>query len=381
MAIFRKKGRGTATFLRFSSAIGGCPPVAHIVPAPFDPGDGIIGGAERYSFELARHMADRVPTRLISFGDRDRTTRIGPLQVTVLRSHYVRGQRTNPISPRLWHELRDVGIVHCHQQHVLASSLAAIFARLRRQRVFATDLGGGGFDVSSYISTDAWFHGHLHISEYSRHVAGHAGSPRARVILGGVDVDKFSPAPLPTDAVLFVGRLLPHKGVHDLIDAMPATVPLRVVGRAMDADYLNTLRARAAGKCITFLHDTGDDQLVEEYRRALCVVLPSVYTTPDGRSTRIPELLGQTLLEGMACGRPAICTDVASMPEVVAHDETGLIVPPNNPPALGAAIAALNQDREMAARMGEAGRRRVLERFRWEQVVDRCLDAYATLPA
>ena len=50
--------------------------VAHIVPAPFDPEDGIIGGAERYSFELARHMAERVPTRLISFGDRERTARV-----------------------------------------------------------------------------------------------------------------------------------------------------------------------------------------------------------------------------------------------------------------------------------------------------------------
>ena len=35
--------------------------MAHIVPAPFDPDDGIMGGAERYSFELARHMAERVP--------------------------------------------------------------------------------------------------------------------------------------------------------------------------------------------------------------------------------------------------------------------------------------------------------------------------------
>ena len=49
--------------------------IAHIVPAPFDPDDGIIGGAERYSFELARYMAERVPTRLISFGDRERTAR------------------------------------------------------------------------------------------------------------------------------------------------------------------------------------------------------------------------------------------------------------------------------------------------------------------
>jgi glycosyltransferase involved in cell wall biosynthesis len=350
------------------------------VPAPFDSVDGIIGGAERYSFELARHMAERVPTRLISFGDRDRTTSVGPLQVTVLRARYVRGQRSNPVSAALWRELRGASVVHCHQQHILTSSLAAIMTRIRRRRVFTTDLGGGGWDVSGYVSTDSWYHGHLHISEYSRHVAAQDANPRARVILGGVDTDKFSPGPAADgDSVLFVGRLLPHKGVHDLIDAVPPRVSLRIVGRAMDADYLNTLRARAAGKSVTFLHDTTDEQLVDEYRRALCIVLPSVYTAPDGRYTPVPELLGQTLLEGMACGRPAICTEVASMPEVVTHRQTGYVVPPGNPAALGAAIAALRTDPAAARALGEAGRRRVLDHFRWSQVVDRCLDAYRTL--
>jgi glycosyltransferase involved in cell wall biosynthesis len=245
--------------------------------------------------------------------------------------------------------------------------------------VFVTDLGGGGLDVSAYISTDRWYHGHLHISEYSRKVAGHDRHPRARVILGGVDPEKFSPGDAAADAVLFVGRLLPHKGIHDLIDAVPADMPLRIVGQAMDAEYLQTLRARAAGKCVTFLHDRDDEQLVEEYRRALCVVLPSVYTTPSGQTTKVPELLGQTLLEGMSCARPAICTDVASMPEVVVDRETGYVVPPNNPTAMRSALMTLSSDRALAERMGHAGRQRVLDRFRWDHVVDRCLDAYASL--
>ena len=350
--------------------------VAHMVPAPFDPEDGIIGGAERYSFELARHMAERVPTRLISFGDRERTARVGRLEVQVLSARYVRGQRSNPYSGRLWSVLADATVVHCHQQHVVASSAAALFTRLRRRRVFVTDLGGGGFDVSGYVSTDRWFHGHLHVSEYGQKVAGHERNRRARVILGGVDVEKFCPGADAPENVLFVGRLLPHKGVHDLIDSVAPDVPLRIIGQALDADYANTLRARAAGKCVTFVHDADDEQLVAEYRRAVCVVLPSVYTTPDGRTTQVPELLGQTLLEGMSCGRPVICTDVASLPEVVVHRETGCVVPPGNPQALGAAIAALRAHPDEAGRLGANGRTRVLERFRWEHVVERCLTAY-----
>jgi glycosyltransferase involved in cell wall biosynthesis len=350
--------------------------VAHVVPATFDPRDGIVGGAERYSLELARHMAGRVPTRLVTFGERERILADGPLEVRVLRGRYVRGQRGNPIAAGLWGALSGAAVVHCHQQHVLASSLAAVFARLKGGRVFVTDLGGGGFDVSAYVSTDGWFDGHLHISEYSRRISGHGGHPRARVISGGVDCDRFSPGGEPADSVLFVGRLLPHKGVHDLIDAVPPAVPLRIVGREGDPDYVSELARRADGKRVTFIRDVGDDQLVEEYRRAACVVLPSVYRTPDGRTTMVPELLGQTLLEAMACGRPAVCTEVASMPEVVVHDRTGLVVPPGDPAALGRAIDTLRRDPQLARRMGDAGRRRVLDRFRWEHVVERCLEAY-----
>jgi glycosyltransferase involved in cell wall biosynthesis len=96
-----------------------------------------------------------------------------------------------------------------------------------------------------------------------------------------------------------------------------------------------------------------------------------------GSETRVPELLGQTLLEGMACGAPGICTDVASLPEVVEHGGTGLVVPPNDPAALRAAICWLSRHPEPAQAMGERGRRRVLERFNWDTVVRRCLQAYA----
>jgi starch synthase len=106
-------------------------------------------------------------------------------------------------------------------------------------------------------------------------------------------------------------------------------------------------------------------------------VLPSVYRDVYGGETRVPELLGQTLLEGMACGAPGLCTDVASLPEVVVHGETGLVVPPNDPVALRAAIRWMRTHPEDRARMGRQARRRVVERFNWPGVVRRCLDLYA----
>ena len=353
--------------------------VVHIVPATFGDG-GIYGGGERYAFELARYMARTVDTRLIAFGDRDRRERIDGLELRVIgHPWYVRGQRGNPFAFAMMRELRGADIVHCHQQHVVASSVAAIASRLTRRRVFVTDLGGGGWDVSAYISTDRWYDGHLHLSEYSRRLSGHEGMRNAHVILGGVDCEKFSPGDggARRAAVLYAGRILPHKGINDLVDAIAPELELRIVGRVADERFLADLRRRAAGKRVSFEHEADDAALVEAYRGALCVVLPSVYRTMYGEETRVPELLGQTLLEGMACGAPAICTRVASLPEIVADGVTGFIVPPNDPPALADRIGWLAAHPEEAAAMGAAARRRVLEKFTWPLVVRRCLEIYA----
>ncbi len=352
--------------------------VLHIVPALFGP-NGIFGGAERYALELAKSMADEVPTTLVSFGDEGLHETMGRLKVRVIgKPWYVRGQRSNPVAWSLLSEIRKADIVHCHQQHILVNSLTALFCRLTNRRVFVSDLGGGGWDISAYISTDRFYHGHLHISEYSRKVNGHANKPWAHVILGGVDAEKFSPgASVSRDnTVLFVGRLLPHKGINNLIDAVPPDLPLEIIGQACDSKFLDDLRAGAVGKQVMFRHDCDDAALIQAYRRAMCMVLPSVYKTLYGQATTIPELLGQTLLEGMACGAPVICTNVASMPEVIEDGVTGFIVPPNDPVALGEKVRWMRDHPEQARAMGQAARRRVLQKFTWPAVVRRCLNSY-----
>src|SRR5687768_11811160 len=98
--------------------------VTHLVPALFDANEGVVGGAERYVLELARHMAAKVPTRLVTFGQRDRTERIGALEIRVIGDPwYVRGQRANPFAAAVIGEVRRADVVHCHQQHVVMSSV------------------------------------------------------------------------------------------------------------------------------------------------------------------------------------------------------------------------------------------------------------------
>jgi glycosyltransferase involved in cell wall biosynthesis len=356
------------------------PRVIHTIPSLFGP-SGTVGGAERYALELSRHMARRVPTTLVAFGDRAREERIGDLCVRVLGpARRIRGQEHNPFALGLIGEVLKADVVHCHQQHIVASSVAALVARAARKRVFVTDLGGGGWDLSSYVSTDRCYHGHLHISEYSRQIAGHDHKAWAHVIYGGVDSDKFRPAEGAREgrSILFVGRLLPHKGVNDIVEAATPDMRVELLGRPYHEQFTNDLKCLAAGKDVSFRHDTTDEELVRAYQQALCVVLPSVYRSPQyGAESLVPELLGQTLLEGMACGIPAICTAVASMPEVVVDGVTGFVVPPNDPRAIREKLRWLLDHPREAAAMGAAGRRRVLEKFQWATVVERCLAVYA----
>ncbi len=358
--------------------------VLHIVPTLFDEKEGILGGAERHVSELARHMSRRVETTLLSFGLRDRDETVDSLRVRVLAHPWkVQGSQFNPFSVRVVPEVLRADVVHCHQQHVLVSSFAALVSRLSGRKVFATELGGGGWDISSYVSTDRWYHGHLHISQFSKRVFGHGQFARARVISSGVDTDKFSPQPAiaRTGGVLFVGRLLPHKGIDRVLEALPADLPMDVIGRPYAPEYMDVLRQLAAGKQVTFHHDFDDARLLEAYQRARCVVLPSLYKDYYGNETTIPELMGQTLLEGMSCGVPAICTDVAGMPESVMDGVTGFVVPPEDLGAMRQALTELSRNDSRAAAMGAAGRRRMVEFFGWPAVVQRCLDAYGQLPA
>src|SRR5205823_5587051 len=65
--------------------------------------------------------------------------------------------------------------------------------------------------------------------------------------------------------------------------------------------------------------------------------------------------------------------------EVVADGRSGFLVPPNDPAALRQRINAILGDHDLAERLGAEGRRRILERFTWDQVADRCLQTYAEL--
>lgn len=312
--------------------------VLHVTPARFSE---VRGGGERYAGELARAMSERA-------------------EVTVAGSA-ARAVRAD--------------IVHLHQIHTMGSDAATVLGRLTGARIFATDLGGGArFALSYHLPLRRLVRRFLAISEYAASFHRAAGEAVA-VIGAGIDTARFSPGPGPKRReALFVGRLLPHKGIEDLIDAAGPDLPVRVVGSPLNPGFYEALRRMAEGRPVRFDTEVGDDGLVRAYREAAVTVLPSVARTRDGAAVEKSELLGQTLLESLACGTPVVCTRVGGMPEAVAGCAAAEVVPPSDPAALRAAL--LRRMDAPADGTSEA-RSHVLSRFRWEDVVARCLEEYS----
>ncbi|HEY3672407.1 MAG TPA: glycosyltransferase family 4 protein [Acidimicrobiia bacterium] len=336
----------------------------------------MIGGGERYPMWLADEMAHQVPTTLVTFGSKRRSFQRGSLQVEVYPvRRFASGAKWDPVSIRFVGVLRHYDVVHVHQFRTFVSNLSVTSAAFLNKRVFLTDHGGSALHLPDTSLLGKLVDGVLPVSQFSQ-LELHLDRP-TRVIGGGVPDEMLAPLEHRERlGVLFVGRLLPHKGVEYLIKAVEPDVPLVVIGRAYDDVYFERLQQLAAGKSVRFITDAGDDTLADCYRQAVVTVLPSVYTDEDGRTAAAPELLGLALLESMACGTPVICTDVGGMPEFVDDGITGYIVPPNDIEALRERIHRLIADASLARQMGLRARDFVQQNSTWAHVVDRCLDAY-----
>ena len=355
---------------------GGGPRVLHVSPATFGAG-GTFGGGERYPYELAKAMAPYGQVSFVSFGNEETVHHDGDLRVRTLanRGNW-RGSEVNPVSERLLGEIARADVIHVHQWESIVANACVVAGRILGRKVFATDHGGSGRNYWRRLRLHRLLSGFLPVSSFG---AGFYPElrDRAHVIFGGVDTDRFSPGPASDRhaRALFVGRLLPHKGIDRLIDALPTDLDLLVIGRAYDAGYRHYLEDRARGKLVEFRERVEDAELIAAYRTSRVVVLPSVYEPTFGPPAVKSELLGLTLLEAMACGTPVVCTDVGGMPEVVHHGWDGYVVDPDDPAGLVGALRRVIND---GARWPElsAGALATAAASSWDVVARRCLALY-----
>jgi glycogen(starch) synthase len=197
---------------------------------------------------------------------------------------------------------------------------------------------------------------------------------RVSVIPSGADHRRFGghlrdPWPeLPRPRVLYLGRLVPQKGVDVLLDAvrhLAGKVPVLVVGDGPLRLALER-RARRLGIAdrVRFEGFCRHVDVPARLAHADVIVVPSVY-----------EELGSVLIEALHAGLPAVASDVGGIPTVVRDGVTGDLVPPGSAPALARAIDRLVVDEDRRRRYRDASMA-AAERYRWEVLAERVVEVY-----
>jgi len=205
---------------------------------------------------------------------------------------------------------------------------------------------------------------------------------KVRIVPNGVDIEKFKPRDPQAirqklglgnePCVLFVGSLIPRKGLPFLVEAAKkvikdqANTKFLIVGegplRNQLSDSIET--AKLSGN-FKFIGNLKDDMLPEIYNCADVFVLPS-----------IQEGQGIVLLEAQASGKPVVAFDLGGVNEAVQNNETGLLVEKGNIEALADALLKLLTDKTLMEKMGSNGSKFVSENYTWDICAQKMLKVY-----
>src|SRR6266511_2882463 len=315
--------------------------------------------------------------------------------------------------------LDEVDIVHCHTWYahlagcllkpLLGARLALTTHSLEPHRPWKAEQLGTAYQASSWVEKTAYKNadGVIAVSaSMQKDVHELYGVPleKIHVIYNGIDLHQYKPTPNPhvllsyhispdRPFVLFVSRITRQKGIIHLISAIKYLRPgvqvvlcagapdTEEIGQKM-AEKVVQARMESQNDIIWIPQVVPKDVLINLYTHASIFVCPSVY-----------EPFGIINLEAMACETPVVASAVGGIPEVVVHEETGLLVPfepigsenfePTDPEQfardLAAAINSLLNTPERMQAMGRTARERVEQYFSWTSIAQRTLDFYRAL--
>lgn len=202
-----------------------------------------------------------------------------------------------------------------------------------------------------------------------------------RVVPVGVDHERFRPIAgieRRTDLIMTTASSdVPLKGLVPLLEALAKvrterSVELVVIGKKKKGSKIPAVLERLGlTEAVRFVGGIDDEGLVRLYNEVALAVVPSLY-----------EGFSLPAIEAMACGTPLLATTGGALPEVVGTDgTTGMLVPPGDPGALAAGLLELLDDAPRRARLGAAGRARVLDRFTWRKTAEGTAAEYRELLA
>ena len=345
-----------------------------------------------------------VPTGPLGFARPGYLGRVGPGRLLrymrAVRAWPQPGSRREVLGQLLWyaHFLDRVRPDVIHVQHPLERHLfVRAVTRLEGVSAPVVVTAHSFFGEHPAATIDGLMAPNLRIADaviaVSPHIAEQAtqlGAEPARVwtIRSGVDTARFQPRErtaarqalsIAADArmVLFVGNLEPRKQVDVLLQALPSTATLAIIGSGESAGaddqttYLQGLVDRLdLGERVRFVGRVPDEALLQWYAAADVFALPSS-----------SEAQGIAALEAMACGLPVVASAVGGLLGTIDDGHTGYLVPPGDVAALGDRLQRLLDDRACAARLGHAARAAVLARFSWPQAVAATVEVYRAVCA
>ncbi|WP_288819969.1 glycogen synthase [uncultured Corynebacterium sp.] len=314
----------------------------------------------------------------------------------------------------------DIDVVHSHTWYSgLGGHLTGLLKgiphvatahSLEPHRPWKREQLGGGYDVSSWSERNAMEYADAVIAVSARmkdailDAYPRISPDKVHVVLNGIDTELWHPRPTWEESkeqngwsvleelgvdpsrpmVAFVGRITRQKGVAHLVKAASLFddgVQLVLCAGAPDTpeiaketeQLVHDLQEKRDG--IFWVQDMLPKEKIQEILTAAdSFVCPSIY-----------EPLGIVNLEAMACGTAVVASDVGGIPEVVVDGETGTLVhydesdPEGFERGIAAAVNNMVADRERAAKIGQAGKKRAEDVFSWENIAEQTVEVYRSL--
>ena len=198
---------------------------------------------------------------------------------------------------------------------------------------------------------------------------------RMRLVPVGVDPDLFKPIPSvarkPHHLITTASADVALKGLAYLLEAVAKLrterdIHLTIIGKPRDGASADLITSLGLSDCITYVSGVSDERIVELYAESTLAVVPSLY---EGFS--LPSI------EAMSTGICLVATTGGALPEVTGRDgDTVLSCPPGDADALAAALRRGLDDEPLRAKIGAAGRTRVVERWSWRHCASLTVDQY-----
>jgi len=224
------------------------------------------------------------------------------------------------------------------------------------------------------------------VSDYEKKELARRGVPKEKIYVAGNGINPASYEPSGLDAfreefyqkfcltadtklVAFVGRRMEYKGLADLVDAVDSVnrhTPTRLLLIGPSTPWYDSFYASLPKRKRELVINAG---VVPQKDKVNLLHLSGLLALPSKF-----EAFGIVFLEAWACGKPVVGSDQGAIPSVIGQD--GLTARFGDSRDLAEKIRKLLDDAELAGRMGESGRRKVMEKYTWQRIADQVLAVY-----